>query len=136
MAKTLKTCLVLMLISSLALLPLRAAFAMSGGNTGDTVSTGNMADTDTSSLSDHCKNMMMDMSNDISSDQNAPSNNSACCDQCDGDCGHCIGSISAIESQNLDLISQYYFDGHNVTIKSAISRSLAPPSRPPLTHKI
>ena len=135
MARILKTCLTLLLISSLALLPLRAAFAMSGSHE-------DMSNTAASNVADHCKSMNMNMSHDMSSmptsidKQTDTSNNSACCDQCDGDCGHCIGSISAIESENLNLISQYYFDGHKVTIKNAISRSLSPPSRPPLSHKI
>ena len=147
MQKTPKIGLVILLIFSLATLPLRAAFAMSDMNmdTNNTSSGNHCSEvmqsndgTDTSVM-DHSK---MDHSNHgmkmtaVDSDTTTDTYNGKCCEQCDGDCSHCISGITAIETQTLNLTAQFINSRFITTSITAHTRILTPPSRPPLPHTI
>lgn len=131
MNKTLKSCLVLLLISSLALLPLRAAFAMPM-NMSMNVSMDTTGTETSAPSSDHCKEMAsMDMSTD--EDSSTPMNNNNCCDQCDNDCNHCMSStVSMLEMHNLQTTNHQAINFTQYSYTSFITRELSPPFRPPL----
>ena len=127
MTKNIKTCLVLLLITSLALLPMRAAFAMS------TMNTTTVADT-TTTTSDHCKNMKMDMSSNITtnSDQSNTNNNGSCCDKANSDCNHCTSHISMIESETIKTINQTPDTFYRFSLTTVQTQEFTPPFKPPL----
>lgn len=139
--------LVLLLIFSLAILPLRAAFAASDMN----------MDKNNTSSGAHCSEMMsspaeadaavmdhskMDHSSHgmkmtaIDSDTSTDTFNAKCCEQCDGDCSHCISAVSAIETQTLNLTAQFINSRFVTASITAHTRILTPPSRPPLLHTL
>jgi len=126
MTKTVKQTLILLLITSLALLPLRAAFAMQ-----ETI-------TDSPIASDHCKNMKMDMSHDMSSmnttdDDSSQMKNGACCDKCDNDCNHCMSTVSFIETDTIPNLNHQSETFYRFSFTSVQTRELSPPFRPPAT---
>ena len=131
MNKTIKTCLTLLLITSLAILPMRAAFAMDA----------NMAVDMSSANSEHCKDMNMDMSlHDMSSmntDENSTQNNNGdCCDNCDSNCNHCISTVSFIETDSIPTLNHSSDTFYRFSVTSVFTRELTPLLRPPLLHFI
>lgn len=57
----------------------------------------------------------------------------ACCNQCDGDCATCVHMSSAITFKLLQLTDLKDIELLAVVSDSLLTRTISPPSRPPLT---
>ena len=125
-----KKMLVNILVLMVVMLPLRSVFAMP-----------------MTMLPDHCvvdtvevEMAMMDHAghNMPSSDlqdtqQEKEATACACCDQCDGECTGCVHISSAITFDFLQLSDIRTTELVSVITDSLLTRTLSPPSRPPLT---
>ena len=132
MQKTTKQFLTLLLITSLAMLPLRAAFAMTSNN------NMNMnTNSDNATMSEHCKNMKMDIpSNKTTNSDHANKSNGDCCKKGNHDCNHCTSHVSMIESETIKTINQTPNSFYHFSLTTVQTREFSPPLRPPLFHFI
>ena len=129
MTSFVKNCLMLTLIFSLAILPLRMASAMPTDFSNDHCSDMNMSTDNT----DHHMQMNMDLTE---YDQSSYSSGDNCCDQCNDDCSHCINSISAIETELPIIINQLTIVKQISLLPPFHTRTLTIPYRPPQTLHI
>ena len=128
MTKITKQTLILLLISSLALLPLRAAYAMYASNMNNS-----------GIASDHCKDMDMDMSHDMTSmpsTDNNQTNNSDCCDNCDDGCNDCVNTVSFINTDTIQTNNHQSQSFYRFSSNTFLSQELSPPTKPPLPRFI
>ena len=56
----------------------------------------------------------------------------ACCNQCDGDCTGCVHISSAITFESLQFSDLKITEPVSVVSNSLLTRTISPPSRPPL----
>jgi len=122
--------LVNMLVLMVVMLPLRNVFAMP-----------------MEMSSNHCKadavdvEMVMvdhaghDMSSTKSQDSESDKKTAACAcgNQCDGDCAGCVHISSAITFEFLELSDLKDIEVVSIMADSLLTRTISPPSRPPLT---
>lgn len=83
------------------------------------------------SMMDHSGHDMSSMDSvDEQSDQDITS--CSCCNQCDGDCAGCVHISSAITFELLQLSDLKTIESVSVVSDSLLTRTISPPSRPPL----
>lgn len=116
----------LILVLSLAILPLRLALAMPMDFSGNHCDNMDMAVENTS----HDMKMVASSTED---NQTSHASIGNCCDKYDDDCTHCINSVSITEATTPLVLIKSNFVGDIIAQIAVHSRVLTPPTRPPLT---
>lgn len=122
-----KKMLVNILVLMVVMLPLRSVFAM------DMSMNHCAADSDDMEMSmmNHAEHTMS--SADMLDSQSVKKVSfNACCDQCDADCTDCVHISSAITYELLQLSDLKNSKFVSVVSNSLLTRTISPPSRPPL----
>ena len=125
-----KKMLVNILVLMVVMLPLRSVFAMPMTMSPDhcVVDTAEVE----MAMMDHAgHNMPSSNLQDTQQEQEATA--CVCCDQCDGECTGCVHISSAITFDFLQLSDIRTTELVSVITDSLLTRTLSPPSRPPLT---
>jgi len=125
----LKKLLVNILVLMVVMLPLRNVFAMPMQISQDHCVV-NQVDVDMSMMN-HAGHQMP-MSGLVDTKQEPKELACVCCQQCDGDCTGCVHISSAIIFSFLTLSDLTTIEFVPVVTDSLLTRSISPPSRPPL----
>lgn len=125
-----KKILVNVLVLMVVMLPMRNAFTMPMEMSPDHCSSG-MAGVEMSMMNHAGHDMSSLNSSDTHQKQDVVS--CACCNQCDGDCTGCVHISSAITFESPHFSNLEIIEIISVRSDSLLTRTISPPSRPPLT---
>ena len=124
-----KKILVNMLVLMVVMLPLRSVFAMPMDMSANHCAT-DSGDIEMVMMNHTGHNMPSLVSMDKQQEEKIAS--CACCEQCDGECTGCIHISSMITFELLQLSELRTTESVIVPTDSLITRTISPPSRPPL----